>query len=230
MPWCVLPAAGRGARFGGERPKQYQLVDGVPLLTRTLERLGSHPQIDGVVVALAADDPWWPGIEKLAGKPVIAVTGGAERADSVLAGLTALPATVAADDLVLVHDAVRPCVRHADITRLIETARAHPVGAILAAPVTDTIKQADEHGAIAATVPRSGLWRALTPQAFRRSALARALADAARGVRGVPTDEAQAMEWQGQAAALVEGAADNIKVTLAGDLALAAFLLAQQDG
>jgi 2-C-methyl-D-erythritol 4-phosphate cytidylyltransferase len=229
MPWCVVPAAGRGARLGGERPKQYQLIDGVPLLLRTLERLASQPRIDGIVVALAADDPWWPGIERLAGKPVIAVTGGAERADSVLAGLAGLPAAVAGDDLVLVHDAARPCVRHADITRLIETAVAHPVGAILAVPVTDTIKQADALGAIAVTVPRSSLWRALTPQAFRRGALAAALADAARGARGVPTDEAQAMEWQGQAAALVEGAADNIKVTLSGDLALAAFLLAQQD-
>jgi 2-C-methyl-D-erythritol 4-phosphate cytidylyltransferase len=226
----VVPAAGRGARLGGERPKQYQLVDGVPLLLRTLERLASHPRIDGIVVALAADDPWWPGIERLAGKPVIPVTGGAERADSVLAGLAGLPAAVADTDLVLVHDAARPCVRHADITRLIATANAHPVGAILAVPVTDTIKQSDAQGAIAATVPRSGLWRALTPQAFRRAALADALADAARTARGAPTDEAQAMEWRGQAAALVEGAADNIKVTLAGDLALAAFLLARQDG
>jgi 2-C-methyl-D-erythritol 4-phosphate cytidylyltransferase len=229
MPWCVVPAAGRGARLGGERPKQYQLLDGVPLLMRTLERLASHPRIDGIVVALAADDPWWPGIERLAGKPVIAVTGGAERADSVLAGLAGLPAEVGPDALVLVHDAARPCVRQADITRLIETASAHPVGAILAVPVTDTIKQSDVEGMIVATVPRSRLWRALTPQAFRREALAAALADAAHHARGVPTDEAQAMEWRGQAAALVEGAADNIKVTLAGDLALAAFLLAQQD-
>lgn len=228
MPWCVVPAAGRGLRLGGDRPKQYQPVAGVPLLLRTLERLATHPDVEGLVVALVPADPWWPGIAACAGKPVRAVTGGAERADSVLAGLSALPATVADADLVLVHDAARPCVRHADITRLIAAAAAHPAGAILALPVTDTIKRAGDGAVIAASVPREGLWRALTPQAFPRAALTAALG-AARAAGRNPTDEAQAMEWQGACALLVEGAADNIKVTLDGDLALAAFLLAAQE-
>ncbi len=225
--WCVVPAAGRGLRFGGELPKQYRLLGGRPLLFRTLERLAAHPRIAGLMVALAADDPHWPGWTSLAGKPVLTCTGGAERADSVLAGLAALPAAVGADDFVLVHDAARPCVRAADIGRLIDVAGAAE-GGILACPLRDTVKRAlampgQATPCIEATVDRARLWRALTPQMFRRAALIQAL-ESARGSRTV-TDEASAMEALGHRPLLVEGHEDNLKVTTAADLALAEFLL-----
>lgn len=233
MTWVVVPAAGSGRRFGGELPKQYATIDGRPLLFWTLSRLALVPRISGLLVVLAADDPFWPGWDTIGGKPVITAIGGAERADSVLAGLRALPASVSADSFVLVHDAARPCVRIADIDALMN-AVGDGDGGLLAAPVRDTIKRQQQAGAgqldarVAQTVRRDDLWRALTPQMFRRGALSTALA--AAGERGAaPTDEAQAMEWTGVAPLLVEGAPDNIKVTTGHDMALARFLLREQN-
>ncbi|HZX70213.1 MAG TPA: 2-C-methyl-D-erythritol 4-phosphate cytidylyltransferase, partial [Rhodanobacter sp.] len=221
--WCVVPAAGRGTRVGGERPKQYQMLAGKPLIEHTLARLAAHPQIAGLLVTLAAADAYWPGFETLHGKPVLTAVGGTERSDSVLAGLDALPATVHADDFVLVHDAARPCVRAADIGRLIEFATVVD-GGLLAAPLRDTLKHADATDRVARTEPRERRWRAFTPQMFRRGQLSAALRDAARRGMNV-SDEAMAMEHAGFRPLLVEGAEDNIKVTTAADFALAEFLL-----
>ena len=225
--WAVVPAAGSGRRFGGEVPKQYLQAAGKPLLRHALEALLAHPGIDGAVVALAEGDARWPGWTTLHGKPVLACRGGAERADSVLAALAALPAGVADDALVLVHDAARPNLQAADIGALLEAAAAHPDGAILAAPVRDTLKRADAEGRILATEPREALWRALTPQAFRRDLLQRAL-QAARDAGIVATDEAMAVERLGCRPRLVEGREDNLKVTTPADLALADFLLSRR--
>ena len=226
MTWALVPAAGSGRRFGGEVPKQYLHAAGKPLIAHALEALLSHPGIDGAVVALAADDPHWPGWTWLHGKPVIACIGGGERAESVLAALHALPVEVADDELLLVHDAARPNLRGDDIGKLIDAANACPDGAILAAPVRDTLKRAGRDARIAVTESRDGLWRALTPQAFRRDVLRRALASAqAEGI--VVTDEAMAIERLGLHPALIEGREDNLKVTTPADLALAEFLLAR---
>ena len=221
--WCVVPAAGRGARVGGDCPKQYLPLAGRPLILHTLERLAAHPRIAGLLVTLAAADPHWPGIDALHGKPVLAAVGGAERSDSVLAGLAALPAAVGAADFVLVHDAARPCVRQADIGRLIELATATD-GGLLGAPLRDTLKRADASARSRATEARDERWRAFTPQLFRRGELVAALRDAAQRGHKV-SDEAMAMELAGFAPLLVEGAEDNIKVTTAADFALAEFLL-----
>lgn len=222
--WCVVPAAGRGSRFGAEVPKQYVGVAGKPLLRWTLERLAAHPRIAGLIVVLSADDSLWPDLRGLAGKPVFTAIGGDERADSVLAGLHALGADVGNDAFVLVHDAARPCVRDADITRLIERGVAAG-GALLAAPLRDTLKRADEAGRVAATEPREARWRALTPQLFRRDELVAAL-EQARMDGVTVTDEAMAMERCGHRPLLVEGSDDNIKVTTPADLAWVRFLLA----
>jgi 2-C-methyl-D-erythritol 4-phosphate cytidylyltransferase len=223
--WCVVPAAGRGTRVGGDCPKQYLPLAGRPLILHTLERLAAHPRVAGLLVALAADDRRWPGIDALCGKPVLSAVGGGERADSVLAGLHALPAEVGQADFVLVHDAARPCVRAADIGRLVDAASAVD-GGLLGAPLRDTLKRADAHGRSALTEPREQRWRAFTPQMFRRGQLLAALEAAAR--QGVAvSDEAMAMERAGFAPLLVEGAEDNIKVTTAADFALAEFLLSR---
>ena len=222
--WCVVPAAGRGRRFGGDVPKQYLSIAGKPLVQHTLERLAAHPCVAGFVLVLAPDDgEWTRGLIEVLGKPLLVANGGAERADSVLAGLRALPASVATEHFVLVHDAARPCVRGDDVTRLLD--RAVPAGGgLLAAPLRDTLKRAGADGRSVGTEPRESRWRALTPQLFRRGDLDAALAAAlAAGV--AITDEAMAMERAGHAPLLVEGAEDNIKVTTPADLALAAFLL-----
>lgn len=219
-----MPAAGSGRRFGGGIPKQYLHAVGKPLIQHALEALLGCPDVEGAVVALAEDDPRWPGWTRLCGKPVLTCVGGAERADSVLAALRALPDGVDETTLLLVHDAARPNLCRDDLTRLLAAADDCLDGAILAAPVRDTLKRDDGAARIVATAPRDGLWRALTPQAFRRDLLLRALQSAqADGV--IVTDEAMAVERLGRHPQLVEGREDNIKVTTPADLALVEFLL-----
>ena len=223
--WCVVPAAGRGTRVGGQVPKQYLPIAGQALIWHTLQRLAAHPQIVGVLVVLDAADTHWPGWTMLNDKPIITAVGGAERCDSVLAGLDALPIDVGADDFVLVHDAARPCVRLQDITRLIDLGMRGD-GGLLGAPLRDTLKRADACGHSVRTEPRELRWRAFTPQLFRRGQLVAALRAAAReGV--VVSDEAMAMERAGFTPLLVEGAEDNLKITTPADFALAEFLLAR---
>jgi len=221
--WCVVPAAGRGARFGSAVPKQYLPLAGRPLILHTLERLAAHPRIAGLMVVLATKDPWWPKLESVNGKPVRTAIGGSERGDSVLAGLRALPESIAESDFVLVHDAARPCVRYEDLGRLIAQG-TQAGGALLAAPLRDTLKRSDGNGRSVATESREARWRALTPQMFRRGELMLAL-ERARAQGLVVTDEAMAMERVGIMPLLVEGAEDNIKVTTPTDLKLAEFLL-----
>ena len=224
--WVVVPAAGRGARFGSGTPKQYLLAAGQPLLAYTLQALLAHPQVLGAMVVLSPDDTDWPGWVERHGKPVLTCTGGATRAASVLAGLQALPDAVLAQDFVLVHDAARPNLAQRDLQQLLERGCSDPVGAILAAPVRDTLKRAGDDGGIDATEPRQRLWRALTPQLFRRQQLTRAL-EAAAGRGAEVTDESMAMELQGLRPLLVEGSEENFKVTTPADLARFEFILSQ---
>jgi 2-C-methyl-D-erythritol 4-phosphate cytidylyltransferase/2-C-methyl-D-erythritol 2,4-cyclodiphosphate synthase len=226
--WLVMPAAGSGRRFGNQ-PKQYQRLLGRTLLEWSLAPFLADARCAGIVVALAAGDDRFAAL-RCAGDPrVRAVTGGAERADSVRAGLAALQA--ADDDLVLVHDAARPCISSAEIDALLAQAGQCDSGALLATPVADTLKRAGtvDSTAVAETAARDHLWRALTPQAFRARLLRRAL-DAAAAAGRQPTDEAQAVEWLGLAPRLVAGSTRNIKVTEPGDLQLAAAMLGGGEG
>jgi 2-C-methyl-D-erythritol 4-phosphate cytidylyltransferase len=223
--WCVVPAAGRGARFGAEVPKQYQALAGKPMLLQTLERLAAHPRIAGVMVALAADDHYWRDSIAIGAMTILTTIGGERRADSVLAGLDALRGQVGDGEFVLVHDAARPCVGRDDISRLIELGTPAG-GALLAAPLRDTLKRADDERRVEATEARDARWRALTPQMFRYGELVAALR-AATGAGITITDEAMAMEHAGHRPLLVEGSGSNIKVTTPDDLALAEFLIAR---
>lgn len=231
--WLVVPAAGRGQRFGAALPKQYLPLHGRSLLEWALSPFLADGACAGAVVAVAADDAQWSAVAPRLGARVRAVPGGAERADSVLAALVALRAAgVAESAWVLVHDAARPCVTHGEIAALRDTVNAHAKGepldgGLLALPLADTLKrgEAHEHGVrVQDTVPRESLWRALTPQMFRLGALHAALS-AARAAGRTPTDEAQAIEWAGGAPRLVAGEATNLKVTTPADLALAARIL-----
>ena len=228
MIWAVVPAAGRGSRFGGDLPKQYAPLYGRTVLHHTLLALARHRSVEGIMVALAPGDPHWPGFRELAGKPVLQCDGGRERADSVLAALQALPKSVRERDWVLVHDAARPCVTRKDIDRLIHMLHGHDVGGLLGMPVHDTMKRTDAADRIVETVARTHLWRAFTPQMFRFGLLFDALQGALNAAYLV-TDEASAVEWSGRRPIMIESRADNIKITQPEDLALAAYYLARQE-
>lgn len=224
----MVPAAGGGSRLGADRPKQYVSLRGRPILLHTLERLASYPRLRGILVGVAPDDLYWPTLSLKIPKLLGTYVGGAQRAQTVLNGLQVLTQHAGPDDWVLVHDAARPCLRHADIDRLLEAVAGHAEGGLLALPVSDTLKRADPNDAVAETVTRTGLWRALTPQAFPIAAL-RAALDAALRAGIEITDEASAMEYTGARPRLVPGHADNIKITIPGDLALAELYLREQE-
>lgn len=226
--WAVIPAAGAGRRMGANIPKQYLPLAGRPVIAHTLDIFVRHSSLSGVVVAISTDDEWWPDVAtgRLTEKPLWVVAGGAERAHSVLNGLDALRKIAHPDDWVLVHDAARPCLHSADLNRLLAELAHDPVGGLLAVPVRDTLKRADPTRRVAATVDRSALWHALTPQMFRLGRLQDALRAAlARGL--VVTDEASAMEAAGFAPRLIEGRSDNLKITRPEDLTLAEFYLSR---
>ena len=218
---AIVPAAGIGSRMGAECPKQYLSLEGKCILEHTLERLLSHPAIARVIVALAPHDRWFETLAVAADPRVWRVEGGSERAWSVLNGLH-----VAQGEWVLVHDAARPCLTHGDLDRLIATAMACD-GAIIGSRVRDTMKRTDAAGNILATVDREQLWHALTPQMFPTGPLRRALEEGL-ALGAAITDEASAMERAGFAVRMVEGRADNIKVTRPEDLSLAELYLQQQ--
>jgi 2-C-methyl-D-erythritol 4-phosphate cytidylyltransferase len=224
--WAIVPAAGVGKRMGATLPKQYLPLAGRPVIAYTLDTLLHHSRIDGVVVVIGAEDEEWPEVaaELTTDTPLRVVTGGAERCHSVLNGLEALREWAAPDDWALVHDAARPCLTATDLDRLLIELAADPVGGLLAVPVRDTLKQADPAGRVVATVDRSPLWHALTPQMFRLGLLYDAVnAALARGL--LVTDEAAAIEAAGFAPRLIEGRSDNLKITRPEDLALAEFYL-----
>jgi 2-C-methyl-D-erythritol 4-phosphate cytidylyltransferase len=221
----VVVAAGRGTRFGGETPKQYQPIAGVPMVLRAVRPFVAHPDVAQVALVLPPADAEAPPafLRGIAGAGLVVVAGGAERSDSVAAGLRALgPACT----VVLVHDAARPFVGRAVIDAVIAHARAGE-GAVAAVRVSDTLKQAaaDDATRVARTVPRDGLWRAQTPQGFPRAVLERAYA-AARG-EGSATDDAALVERTGVSVRLVPDSPRNMKVTTSEDLALAELLAGQ---
>lgn len=226
--WVIIPAAGIGRRMQSDIPKQYLPLAGQTVLAHSLQRMSLHPAVREIILVLSADDHYWPeqSIDEVR-CPVTTVIGGKERCDSVLSGLMALADRAGENDWILVHDAARPCIRPGDIQQLINACRNDEVGGLLAMPVRDTMKQANDDARVAATLSRDHLWHALTPQMFRYRDLLNALQQA-RDAGHVVTDEAMAMEYLGKAARLVEGHGDNIKITRPQDLALAAFYLQAQ--
>jgi 2-C-methyl-D-erythritol 4-phosphate cytidylyltransferase len=225
--WAVVPAAGAGRRFGAELPKQYLGLGDRSVIERTLSLFVEHWRIAGVWVALDPQDRHWAATRYAEHPKVSRVDGGPERCHSVLNALEALTARAHPGDWVLVHDAARPCLRLEDLDRLIAELESDPVGGLLAVPVRDTMKRGDASGRAIATVDRSHLWHAYTPQMFRLGLLVAALRDAIR-CGDLVTDEASAVERLGHWPRLVEGHADNIKITRAEDLPLALFFLQRQ--
>jgi 2-C-methyl-D-erythritol 4-phosphate cytidylyltransferase len=222
--FAVVPAAGRGERFGGRHPKQYVALLGRPVLSWSLRALLAVRSIRAVIVALSEDDRRFPRLAEARDPRVRTCWGGSRRELSVANALEALRGEARDEDWVMVHDAARPCLRPSDVRRLAVALRDDPVGGLLALPVGDTLKAAAADGRCERTVPREGLWRALTPQMFRYGLLRRALKLNLERDRSV-TDEASAVEALGLRPRLVTGRADNIKITLPGDRGLAAAIL-----
>jgi len=220
--YAIVPAAGSGARFGSEVPKQYLALAGRPLIYHALAALCRSPQIDRVWVILAADDAHWPSYDwsELAPKLAVLRCGGACRSATVGNALAAIEREVERDDWILVHDAARPCLSAAMLTTLCGELAGDPVGGLLAVPVADTLKRADAEQRVLATEARDALWQAQTPQMFRYGALRAALS-----ATGALTDEAGALEAAGFRPRLVRSDATNLKVTYAADLHLAELIL-----
>ncbi len=217
-----MPAAGHGRRMGAasSTPKQYLALAGRTVLEHALAPFLADPGCRGIIVALAAGDTLFATLAIAADGRVQCVIGGAERRDSVAAGLAALAGRAQPSDWVLVHDAARPCLPAADLAALLNALPTAAAGALLAVPLVDTLKRADALGSVEVTVPRAGLWRAQTPQAFRLDRLRAALER-----HPAATDEASAVEALGDRPQLVEGSPDNLKITAPADLVQAARIL-----
>lgn len=227
----VVAAAGQGVRLDAGMPKQYVPLLGIPMLQRTLNTLSLCDRVDALVVAVNAEDVGYCRqeiVSEAIGKVVEVVAGGAERAISVRNGLRALAAG-GAWDLVGVHDGARPLVTCEEIGRVVDVLAADSglQGAILAVPSTDTIKVVDGAGVITGTPERRSLWRAQTPQIFRRQVLMDAYEAADEVLRGA-TDDAALIEALGGRVAVVEGSSQNFKVTDRSDLRLAEQILAER--
>lgn len=227
--WVIIPAAGVGRRMGSTTPKQYLLLNDKPVLEHTLNIFMAHDAVYKIVVAVSKDDEYWSTLSISNQKAVLKAEGGKERSDSVLNGLKYIENQANDNDWVLVHDAARPCLRKEDLSLLIDSLSTHSVGGILAVPVRDTMKRAvAKTNLIDRTVDREDLWHALTPQMFRYKMLKDALETALRNNQEI-TDEASAIELAGFQPKLIEGHADNLKITRPEDLELAAFFLRQAD-
>jgi 2-C-methyl-D-erythritol 4-phosphate cytidylyltransferase len=228
--WAIVPDAGMGKRMLSDIPKQNLLLNGRPLLEYTLNTLLQNNAIAGLVIALQSDDEFFSELKIDSKKPVIRAVGGKERADSVLNAINTLFEYSEFDadkDWVMVHDAVRACLRQGDIDKLVSDVAENPNGGLLALPVRDTMKRQtveDDIATVATTVDRENLWHALTPQYFPAKSLKEALEKALQEGLDV-TDESSAMELAGFSPVLVNGNEDNIKITRPDDLRLASLYL-----
>lgn len=220
---ALIPAAGTGQRFGGPMPKQYLTLCGKPIIQHTLERI--LEVVDHIYVAISEGDDYWADLEISRDSRITSVKGGGTRAESVQNALKAIP-YARENDWVLVHDAVRPLVNPANIHKLVLELDGHPVGGLLASPVYETVKRANQDAEVIRTEDRHGLWLAQTPQIVRYAPLMEALNRF--GHLPEVTDEASALEAAGHGIKLVEGARTNIKITKPGDLEFAEFILAKQ--
>ena len=221
--FAIVPAAGQGTRIGDAVPKQYIPLRGKPMMFHSIESLASVVRIASVCVVLSPLDRHWGEHDWSAFPDKIEpmFVGGATRAQSVMNAITALAPRAARDDWVLVHDAARPCIQKELVEQFLDELGDDPIGGLLAMPVADTLKSADENQRVAATVPRLNLWRAQTPQMFRYDLLRRGLE-----ARPDATDESQAVEAIGYSAPrLVQGDNMNLKVTFEEDLHLAEMIL-----
>lgn len=224
MTAAIIVAAGKGRRMAGNVPKQYLPLNGTPVIGRTLRVFDACPQVDVLVLVVAKVDIEFCNSEILdrlsLRKRVLLAAGGSQRQDSVYNGLLrAAEALQTPEDLVAIHDGVRPLVTVDQVSACIRHAKASGA-CILGIPAFDTLKQVDAHRQVTATLNRETVWMAQTPQVFRHDLILSAH-EQARRCCFVGTDDAQLVERLGSPVAILPGSRHNIKITTAEDLALA---------
>lgn len=218
----IIPAAGSGSRMGADSPKQYLSLNGKSLIQHVIKVFDQAIKISSINVILSQEDAHWPSTNLTASSKLhVHYCGGETRAETVLNGLNAISSQVDADDWILVHDAARPGLSNRLLSQLLITLEEDSVGGLLALPLADTLKRADDERRVSDTVSRNDLWQAQTPQMFRYGTLKKALTE----FKGTPTDEAEAIEALGLKPKLVTGELRNLKVTYPQDLAVLSALL-----
>ena len=226
--WAILPAAGAGKRFSTEKPKQFFELNGLPVAEHCLQRLLTIESLQSIIIPCDMSASEWAQVRSVQNPKVQLVTGGDQRANSVLNGLQAIASHVDDTDWVLVHDIARPCITSADINKLIDAVENHAAGGVLTASVNETLKKVSSDQHIEATVDRAQYRLAQTPQIFKFSLLKAAIENCLQA--GItPTDEAFAVEHAGLPVLVVEGRQDNIKITRQEDLAIASAILNSQE-
>lgn len=231
--WLIIPAAGIGSRMQMDKPKQYLQIENKTILEHTVACFLDHPAFEEVYVGLSEQDVYFEQCGLNLDSGITTYKGGRERADTVLKGLEFISDKATPEDWVWVHDAARPCLSRKEIDLLIDELKLTDTGLVLGVPVSDTLKRVCESKVlvgrteIRATVDRAGLWRAMTPQIFKYSALRQAL-EFCRDNNKVITDEASALENIGKRASMVQGSEQNIKVTLPADIAKAQEFIAKK--
>ena len=223
--FLIVPASGIGQRMNSTIPKQYIILEnGLTILDQCLNTILSNDLISGFIVALNKKDSHFKSSDFAKDPKLISiVTGGKERFHSVLNALNALDQTAKPNDWVLVHDAVRPCIRKEDINKLIEEVADDKVGGILANRIVDTVKQKNDDGLVS-TIDRQKLYIAQTPQMFRYAILKDSIEKAIESNMHI-TDESEALESLNYSIRIVEGSSTNIKITTQEDIHLANYFL-----
>ena len=221
--WAVIPAAGVGKRYSSDIPKQYLSLDGMPVLLHSINKFVKLDEIHEILVALNPDDEFWQKLN-FSHPKVKTINGGPERCNSVNSALEELSGRAENGDWILVHDAVRPCISDFDLNKIIEIVHDEDVGGLLACPILDTIKEVGDNLDVLKTIPREGLWSAMTPQIFRYELLKKALNAVSNSGRSV-TDEAKAIELIGLTPKIIEGDKTNIKITHPSDMVLAESII-----
>lgn len=223
-----MPASGIGSRMGADCPKQYLPFDKNTVIETTLNTLLDFERIEGAIIVLNQDDQYWSQLNFTHKKPVYTTIGSSERSGSVFNGLQKLSEITQTDQVVvMIHDAVRPCITHDDLSKLVKNCDNGEDAVFLAHPVTDTIKTADAKGYSLTTVDRRNLWRAFTPQVFTFNLIEKALKFVVKHQLEI-TDDVSAVEQIGIQTKMLLGRSDNIKITYPQDILVAQTILKNQ--
>jgi len=215
--WVVIPAAGIGKRMGDDIPKQYISVCGKTVIEHTIDNFIDRNEIENICISISEADNYWPTLPISKNEKIITTVGGNERYESVYNGLRAIQDKATENDWVLVHDAVRPCLKKSIIDRLITDISSHDVGGILALPCSETMKRVNNSNEVEETINRQTAWRAQTPQMFKYKKLLLAIEKVINEDIFI-TDEAMAMELSNHKPVVILGDENNIKITHKTDL------------
>ena len=224
---AIIPAAGDSSRYSGEIPKQFLRVDGRTVLELSIRPLLDFSECLGVCVLVPPEDQYHKALEIKDNPKIFLAEGGTSRIDSVAKGVKFWQQSELSYDYILIHDAARPCLRSSDVQQLLDSIDSEVDGVVLGIPCSDTIKKVSAEGSlILNTLDRSKLWRAFTPQIFRKEVLQKNALE--ENIEKEFTDEASLVEANGGKLKMVKGFEDNIKLTFPEDLGLIKSILSSQ--